>query len=96
ETHPELTSLNTNILSLQNIYQSTFIEEANNSKFLEQNNNKINNFISSELFYNFDNNIFSQIKINNFYKIFNQKSESFISEIDKKQKMLTDQDINAF
>ncbi|CAG8755901.1 606_t:CDS:1, partial [Cetraspora pellucida] len=96
KTYPELASLNTNILLLQNIYQSTFIEEANNFEFSEQNNNEINNFISSEPFYNIDNNIFSQIEINNFYKIFNQKSESFISEVDKKQKALTDQDINAF
>ncbi|CAG8625779.1 14871_t:CDS:2, partial [Cetraspora pellucida] len=59
ETHSKLASLNTNILSLQNIYQSTFIEEANNFEFSEQNNNKINNFISSELFYNIDNIIFS-------------------------------------
>ncbi|CAG8757720.1 8608_t:CDS:1, partial [Cetraspora pellucida] len=46
ETHPKLASLNTNILLLQNIYQSTFIKEANNSEFSEQNNNEINNFIS--------------------------------------------------
>ncbi|CAG8832209.1 20562_t:CDS:1, partial [Cetraspora pellucida] len=45
KTHPELTSLNINILLLQNIYQSTFIEEANNSEFLEQNNNEINNLL---------------------------------------------------
>ena len=96
ETHPELTSLNTNISSLQNIYQSTYIDEENNSEFLEQNSNETNNFISSKLFYNIDNDIFSQIEINNFYKIFNQKSEFFISDIDKKQKVLTEQDINAF
>ena len=96
ETHPELTSLNTNISSLQNIYQSTYIDEENNSEFLEQNSNETNNFISGELFYNIDNDIFSQIEINNFYKIFNQKSEFFISDIDKKKKALTEQDINAF
>lgn len=97
ETHPELTSLNTNISSLQNIYQSTYIEEENNSdEILEQSSNETNNFISSNLFNNIDNNIFSQIEINNFYKIFNQKSEIFISEVDKKQKAITEQDINAF
>ena len=59
KTHLELTFLNTNILLLQNIYQSTYIDKENNSEFLEQNNNEINNFISSKLFYNIDNDIFS-------------------------------------
>ncbi|CAG8469397.1 540_t:CDS:2, partial [Scutellospora calospora] len=45
ETHPELTSLNTNISLLQNIYQSTYIDEENNSEFLEQNSTETNNFI---------------------------------------------------
>ncbi|CAG8816056.1 9008_t:CDS:1, partial [Dentiscutata erythropus] len=73
ETHPELVSLNTNISALQNIYQSAYIEEKNSDEFLEENIID-NNIAIGEQFYNIDNNIFSEIQINNFYKIFNQKS----------------------
>ncbi|CAG8667418.1 10405_t:CDS:2, partial [Scutellospora calospora] len=78
ETHPELVTLNTNILELQK----------------ENNNN--DNILISELFYNIDNNVVSEIQINYFYKIFNQKSEFFVENFDKKQKELIEQDINTF
>ena len=81
ETHPELVTLNTNISVLQSIYQSTYNEEKIFDEILEENNNNDNTIIG-EQFYNIDNNIFSKIQINYFYKIFNQKSEFFISDID--------------
>ncbi|CAG8569557.1 7151_t:CDS:1, partial [Scutellospora calospora] len=89
ETYPELITLNTNILELQSIYQSTYNEKKIFDELLEENNDN-DNILISELFYNIDNNIFSKIQINYFYKIFNQKFEFFVKNFDKKQKELTE------
>ncbi|RIB22466.1 hypothetical protein C2G38_2295324 [Gigaspora rosea] len=96
ETHPELDSLNTSILALQNTYQSTYSGDIEEDKINLIEEKEIN-ILADEQLYNIESDIFSKAQIINFYKKYNQKVETKLIDNDSKNNtILTQQDIEAF
>ncbi|CAG8642036.1 12347_t:CDS:1, partial [Gigaspora rosea] len=97
ETHPELDSLNTSILVLQNIYQSTYSGDIEEDKINLIEEEKEIDILADEQLYNIESEIFSETQIINFCKKYNQKVETKLIDNDSKNnKILAQQDIEAF
>ncbi|CAG8478323.1 5608_t:CDS:2 [Racocetra persica] len=97
ETYPELDSLNTSILALQNTYQFTYSGDIEEDKINLIEEEKEINILADKQLYNMESNIFSNSQIINFYKKYNQKVETKLIDNDfKNNKILIQQDIEAF
>ncbi|KAF0421497.1 chaperonin: PROVISIONAL [Gigaspora margarita] len=96
ENHPELDSLNTSILALQNTYQSTYSGDIEEDKISLIEEEKEISILADEQLYNIESDIFSKTQIINFYKKYNQKIETKLIDNDSKNnKILTQQNIEA-
>ncbi|CAG8443297.1 12307_t:CDS:1 [Gigaspora rosea] len=97
ETHPELDLLNTSILAIQNIYQSTYSGDIEEDKINLIEEEQEIDILADKQLNNIESNIFSKTQIINFYKKYNQKVETKLIDNDSKNnKILTQQDIEAF